>query len=258
MKKSISLILVFLLLFALGACSKPMQEMSTDRSVPNPTVTGNMTYTIYNYHPMGTSSTTGTVGADWEQTLVKELSNLQKTGEKQEVLAEHYRRLKSSVLCIETNNRIYRYTNNTLALVSDHLGEGELLELSDELKSTLRDVLYYYPFNTYHGTYENSKITLKHVFSAETTIDISITDMGMNKDQGFINLQIISAIDQELTVHLSSETGGCFVGSGDRKDLQLKAEEPQNILLTFTEAQDGSFYIKIVADKTLYKISIPR
>lgn len=261
MKKLIAFTLFFLLFASFVGCTTPVEDSSADRSVPDPTVTGNMSYVYYFYYRIsGHETREGKISAEWEQKLVTALSGLKKTGKKQEKCEGR----RNHILCIQTGDTIYRYTEGILSLVTEHKGEGEILEISTELKSLLSNFAMYYPYNTYQASYNKGELSeFKHVFEAESTTDFTIKDLTVQtsgegfeaRTSGAIEFVVTSTTAKTIVVQLKtpSPIGDLYVEQPINKTITVATGVPTRIGFS---RQASSFTLNLIADNTLYKIVV--
>ena len=166
-------------------------------------------------------------------------------------------------LWIEIDCLIYRFDRDRtqLCLVDGHFGEGRVLAFTDEVKKLITNAWHYYPKDVYSGTYtyKTDSWTVKHVYEGNTTVQITIKDIEIqkkNKSENKITLEVTSSIDQTVKLKSLSARSDDTLGSSDSESLEMKADQPQTAEMTFIGWADGRYWVTIGADNTRLELTI--
>ena len=202
------------------------------------------------------------------------LNNMKKTGETVPKISDDVLELgggeypvERGTIWIEWGNKIYRLSHDRalLCLVDTHFGEGEVLEVTEEFLTNVNNAWYYVPYDYYIGTYRNSDDTFefKHIFESPSSVKLSIKDIDISSEHDFhdgaenrITVELISDIDQEITIDLDCRQSDDNLGEGDSKTVQLKKDVPVTVELSFSGWSDFYYWIYIKADYTMARIEI--
>lgn len=267
---------VFICLFAFWGCGKTPSDNDAETQ---PDTLGEESLTnadikIMQHSWDGWGVSTKTIPAsDITKSIIDELVKMTETGEivaevSEGTLDEYFDNYENSSLArgtmwLEVGSRIYRISPalTEICRVDTHLGEGRVLGITDKFKTLVRDVWQYYPYNYYKGKYIKSTgdMTLKRVFSADSTIEINIKKIEI--EEGFapenkITLGLVSTIDQIVEINLHCQQSDDNLAGGDRKEIALSMREEREIELGFGGWDNSNFRIYITADNTRLELEI--
>ena len=175
--------------------------------------------------------------------LIEALNSAKKTGEIAEKIADEvcdsFRDhiysislpVETGTKWIEADGKLYRISRDykQLCIVNSYLGAGEVLELTEELSDMIKDMKSYWPNNVYYGEYDksNNEITLKHSYSANSSVDIKITEIDVKFKYHYtknkITLELISDIYQITEVDVWSYKSEDNHLDGARRNVPLRA-----------------------------------
>jgi hypothetical protein len=171
--------------------------------------------------------------------------------------------VQPGTLWLEVGSKIYRVTPDLseIALVETHYGKVYVLNMTDGLKKLLNDAWYYFPYDTYTGTYNNESKTLdiSHTYAADSTIEIKIKELNVEKKidpENSVTLEVTSSLDQYVPIYLNCYQSDDNLAPGDWKELNLKAGEKKEITLNFGGWENFSFWIDVIADNTRVTLTI--
>ena len=172
--------------------------------------------------------------------------------------------IQPGTLWLEVGSKIYRIAPDLskIALVETHFGKGYVLNMTDELRSLLNIAWYYYPRNTYVGTYDNGsgKLDMSHTYTADSTIEIKIKDLYVEKkidaSNNSVTVEVTSSIDQTVEVYASSYQSDDNLGSDDAKTISLKANETKELTFEFYGWYSYPYMLDIAADNTRVTLTI--
>lgn len=172
--------------------------------------------------------------------------------------------IRPGTLWLEVGSKIYRIAPDLsgIALVETHFGKGYVLNMTDELRSLLNIAWYYYPRNTYVGTYDNGsgKLDMSHTYTADSTIEIKIKDLYVEKKidarNNSVTVEVTSSIDQTVEVYVSSYQSDDNLGSDDAKTISLKANETKELTFEFYGWYSYPYMLDIAADNTCVTLTI--
>ena len=147
--------------------------------------------------------------------------------------------IEDGTIWLEIGEDIYRVNSylSKISRVEGHLGKGYVLGTSQEFREKLNSALSNNAVDSYYGTYNNEtkEIEIKNTWDSKSTVDFRIKEISVTKDSDFcdsnkITLELISTIDQNITINWSSE-------------------ESSDVILTLTDSQDVSlekYFVKTV------------
>lgn len=172
--------------------------------------------------------------------------------------------IRPGTLWLEVGSKIYRLSPDLseIALVETHFGKGYVLNMTDELRSLLNIAWYYYPRNTYVGTYDNEseKLDISHTYTADSTIEIKIKDLYVEKKidakNNSVTFEVTSSIDQTVEVYISSYQSDDNRGSDDAKTISLKANETKELTFEFYGWDSYPYMLDIAADNTRVTLTL--
>jgi hypothetical protein len=167
---------------------------------------------------------------------------------------------------VEIGSKIYRLDPGMteISIVERHLGAGKKLDSDssiDRLGDLLRDAWYYYPYDYYSGTYDNSTgtISLERMYEAESGVEISVKDFDVKNERGAVNtvtVEVTAKKDIDLLLILSSQQSDDNIGLGDQKEFSIKKGKKKTFTLSFSGWDSYSYWIDIKADNTMVSITI--
>lgn len=171
--------------------------------------------------------------------------------------------IERGTVWIESEGEIYRLTPDLsqICIVDSYFGEGKVLEMTDEFKEDVSNALYYAPNNYFLGTYErgDTSVKLKNVYKSDTTIWMNIKSIHVENKydpENSIKVEVVSNVDQELTIELNCRMSVDNMQGGDSEWLRLKRGIPVTVELTFGGWKDSTYWVYIWADSTVAEITI--
>ena len=261
MKKSISLILVFLLLFALGACNTPVED-----DPPEEPFVGEELQIVTYYErvtPKSLHIRTKTLSDEWTQGLIQALIQAPETGETADKISNEEVTKYAESLPIPsgtrwfiTGNIMFRLMDDKLYRVNRHLGEGREVEYSDALKEMVLNACYYAPYNSYRGTWKNGTLEVEHVFENKSTVDITVEEITRISERRYkAKVTLYSTRTQTVEFWYRSQQSEDNFGSTEETEIQLRKGKKETIEIEFYGFNYG-FYIQLRADNTHAQITI--
>ena len=268
MKKSISLILVFLLLFALGACNTPVED-----DPPEEPFVGEELKILTYYQGDGgiilPHCGTKTLSDEWTQGLIQALIQAPETGETADKISDKEITEFSAELPVPdqtkwfiTGNYIFRLIDNRLYRVDSHLGAGKELEYSEELQKMVYDASHYAPYNSYRGTWKNGTLEVEHVFENKSTVDIRVEEIkytpSKENKHSYVytaKLILVSSVDQAVKLRTDVYASEDNRGGGDCPEVVLKKGEETPVEIKIY-GFPFSFSVSIIADNTKFHIKM--
>ena len=118
------------------------------------------------------------------------------------------------------------------------------------------------PYDYFKGTYNkgDSTVELKNVFKSGSTIDMRIKEIkvdGSSYDPfNTILIELISSVDQEVTVNLRCQQSDDNLARGDAKIVDLKKGVPTSVELSFGGWPNFTYWVYSEADYTKAEILI--
>ena len=188
---------------------------------------------------------------DEAYALIELLNNAKKTGEtamkiSDDVIDESKIRdypVELGTSWIEIADRIYRISHDDtqIWLVSSHFGEGEELEMTDEIRQAVKDAWFYSPYRMYRGTYTigDETVELEVKNEGNSPISMSIKSINMRKEPPFVNrvtVEVTATEDMDTTVYLKFKK---IIGDEteyeyrDGRAISLKKDVPQAVELEY-------------------------
>lgn len=154
---------------------------------------------------------------------------------------------------VEANGKIYRLSGDEILLVKKHLGKGTVLGNATECITEINNAWSYWPRDFWNGTYQGGKLTMEHKYAAETTVTINIVSMNVINDlhpQNSMTVELISMVDQTITVEVTCQHSSDNLSGGDHKEVALVAGQPQTVDLSFGGFDDTIYDVVIRAGNT--------
>ena len=173
-----------------------------------------------------------------------------------------YSLLAGGTMWLEVASQIYRLSPDLSSgcHVATHLGEGYVINLTDEFRSLVNDAWSYYPYNYYKGEYikATGEIKLERAFAADSTIQIGIKNIEIQegRDINKITLGLVSTVSQTVEIILDCKRSDDNLGIGDCRTISFSEGAPREIELSFTSWDNASFWIYILADNTRLELEI--
>lgn len=171
--------------------------------------------------------------------------------------------IERGTLWLEIGSKIYRIDPDfeQLCRVDGHLGRGYVMNASEQFKKMIINAWQYYPYDYYAGNYNNetNEIKLNHVYNAPSTVQVQIKKVEIVNDydpKNKITLELISTVDQSVSISLLCSQSNDNLADGDRKEIVLTAEEPEAVELTFGGWKDFNYWIDISIDNTRINLRI--
>ena len=289
MKKALLVFLVlFICLFVFLGCSKTpvdddvtaahddtrehteaKEEETEDEAAASKNVK-NSDIKIIQYAWSGVGVSTKTISAgNLTNAIINELKKMTDTGEtvpeiSDKTIDEFSDELpvERGTKWIEVGSEIYRISSGgtQICRVNTHLGEGYVLNITEDFKTLLWNAWNYYPYNYYKGSYEvvTGNLTFSKVFDAKSTIQIDIKNIEIESGENpenKITLELVSTKNQTAEIWLDWVSDDTYY-QGDIKMVRLDAWEEKEIELTFGGWDNSSFKIYFMADNTRLELAI--
>jgi hypothetical protein len=143
---------------------------------------------------------------------------------------------------------------NEIVRVETHLGEGRVLQMTDELKELLRQAWYYYPYDFWSGSYEKGEVTLKRVYRADSAIEsVEIADISIvseNDSKNKIVVKFTAAESKSVTAWFQSYQSDDNIGGFDLQAVELVAGETTVLEFIFDGFTGITYWLQITVDNT--------
>lgn len=263
MKRIFSLILILLMLCS--CAPKPPQttvvyQDDTPGTHPDSDLTAEVTILQYTWDGWGIS--TKTIGEGCASELSRQLALMDETGETEAAISDQIFDTGSGSDCpaepgtfwIQTADALYRLNldSRQVCRVERHYGEGTVLNSDDAFFDVFWGAWYFYPMNTYLGSYENGVLTLSHVYQADSDIELTVKDLALSEDgtDNTITLSLVSKTSGEINVRLNSLLSSDQLGIGDTKLLTPKTNRAEALTLSFSGWPDARYEVNITAGNT--------
>lgn len=168
--------------------------------------------------------------------------------------------VKEGTIWIEYDGKIYRVfaEDKRACLVQSHLGDGELLRVSDEFWSTLGYAWSYYPRNVYLGTYDGStgELEIDHIYAADTAVSAVIKEIDTARH--CVTVVLNSIRSDTFIISMSSYRSDDDRGYGDSKDIELEAGVDTEVELCFGDEHFywDRYWLDIYVDNTTIEINV--
>ena len=245
---------------------------STVRNIPDELKTENtsvLRLLRYTWDGWGISVKDITPG-DVADAIIKALDTAKETGKTEQKISDDVIEVgggdypaERGTMWIEVDNKIYRLTPDLsqISLVETHFGKGQLLEMTDALKTDINNAWYYAPYDCYKGTYNSGDKTveLRNVFSSDSTVKMSIKNITVERNydpKNKVTVELISTIDQEISVNLYCQQSDDNLAEGDAKTVNLKKDKPTAVELNFGGWPNFEYWVYIFAGNTKAEIAI--
>ncbi len=240
-----------------------------DEMVDHSGYTASIKLIQYNWNGPGVS--VKTIGAcDITYSIIDALNNATETGETVKEISndkvdESSKELPvdRGTLWVEADSKIYRIDPSfaTVCRVDGHLGKGRVLNVSDQIKKKISDAWHYYPYDYYSGSYssETGKIVLTHVYDAPSNVKVDIESICVANEhhsENSIIIELLSSVDQTLSVSLSSQQSDDNLAAGDFEEVTLKAGKKETLKLHFGGWKDFNYWIYVKAGNTKIEVMI--
>ena len=223
----------------------------------------------YNWDGWGVS-TKVVATCDLAYSIIDALEDMTETGEtvkkiSNDVVDESATQLpiERGTLWIEAGSKIYRIDPDftQLCRVDGHLGKGYVMNVSEQVKKMISDAWQYHPYDYYTGSYNNEtdEIKINHVYDAPSTVHVHIKKVEVVNDhdpKNKISLELVSTVDQTISVSLFCSQSGDNLAEGDFKDITLKSGSAETIELSFGGWKDFNYWIDISIDNTKINLRI--
>ena len=174
-----------------------------------------------------------------------------------------YSLLAGGTMWLEVASQIYRLSPDLTSgcHVATHLGEGYVINLSDEFRSLVNDAWSYYPHNYYKGEYikATGEIKLERVFAADSTVMIGIKSIDLGEGTNPTNkiiLGLTSTVGQEVEISLDCKRSDDDLAAGDYKKVYLGKGKEKEVELAFGGWDNSSYRIYVSADNTCLELEI--
>ena len=284
MKKLNVVFLCLLIITALCACgeSAPAESSAPDVSVPaasapdvsSPGVSApesGAEIVIRRLHPIGGESIKYVRGAAADE-IVALITSSAPTGERapalngigsvdeRDFMNFYALKIESWTSWVEFGGKTYRFDPGfqTCAEVGTLLGEGELLDIPEELPGLLSQAYSYWPYDTYRLTAGDGTVpgAAEHLYTAESKVKVTVVSAGIkDKSAGVYDrsgvLTFTAAAETDMTVlcTLTCDQSDDNLGSESEVSVELKAGVPQEVTMEFAPYGRG-FVPELVIDNT--------
>lgn len=283
MKKVFFFILFSIMLFlVLSGCtdtdttnnSTDTTDLQEQTAVTEETVLANELYILrYPSSGWGGISVKKLKESDFVLRIINALENLNETDKTAEKLSDepfNPNRLPDNcpaevnTLWIETKGKLYRITNDysQICRVDTHFGEGVILEMTDELKKDLINAWQYAPYNTFIATVKrgDENVEIKNVFSAESTVEITVKEIKLDNSyenqNNSITLEITSSVNQTLEIDFASQQSDDNFGTMDSKSVTLSKDTPEEVTFDFWGWRDVTYGVNVSVENTRVRLII--
>ncbi len=223
---------------------------------------------ILQFHPSGYGVSVKRIkDSALAKELLEALTRLAETGEIIPKISDEEVSLQSGFLPVERGTKwieasvLYRIDPEmeTICRVETHLGEGIVLQMDENVRKLFCDLWYYEPYHVELGTYKNGVLSLNHVYTAPSNVDIHVKEMevrGGHADAGGrIVLELHSFAEQKMTVRLFSQQSDDNLAEGDAEEVIMSKGETKTIALTFG-GFPYTYDLTIQADNTQLRITV--
>ncbi len=202
--------------------------------------------------------------------LIELLNNAKKTGESvpkisDDVIDESVIReypVEFGTTWVEIADRIYRisHDDSQIWLVKSHFGEGEEIEMTNELKKAVHAVWGYNPNYVYNGMYiaGDETVELEVTNEGNSPIRMKVKSIYIQESypcENKITLELTSSEDIDTVVTLQAKQSEGNIGGSDNESLSLKKDVPETVELEFV-GFPYSYRVYINADRTSAVINI--
>lgn len=171
--------------------------------------------------------------------------------------------VEPGTMWIEAGGKIYRTDPSLTQLyrVDKHLGKGDILNMSDELRTMLTNAWHYHPYDYYRGTYtiKTDSPETEHVYSAPTAVQMKVQKLDVKNEwhsTNSITLELCSTQNIAVSVDLHCQRSDDDLAAGDYAEIFLEAGVPQTVELTFGGWPDSWYWVTITADNTRLELKI--
>ncbi len=202
--------------------------------------------------------------------LIDALEGMQETGEHAEKISDapfdvdhEDFSVARGTMWLEVGSTVWRLDPDwtQLCRVERHLGEGVVLHMSEEFKRNLRDAWYYYPYDSYTGTYRigSGELTLEHVYEAYTSVSVQIKEIVIQNEHHPINtvtLELLSRMDQRVAVDLRCQRSEDDLADGAYEEVELHGGAPLTVTLDFGGWKDSRFWVYVFVDNTRIELTV--
>ena len=171
--------------------------------------------------------------------------------------------VKRGTMWIENDGKIYRLgpSMSDICLVETHFGKGKVLEITDELRTAASRAWSYAPRDYHKGVYNkgDKTVELTNVFDSTSSVELRIKSICIEAEynpQNSITIELISMIDQQITIDLDCQCSVDYLAEGDNKTVWLSKDIPTTVELTFDGWETSRYWVYIRADNTVVEIEV--
>ena len=203
-------------------------------------------------------------------SIIDLLNGMTETGETVDMISDETVNQGSTLLPVdggtkwlEVGSKIYRISPDfsKIYLVDSHLGGGSAMSMDEELRDMLVSAWYYHPYDYYIGAYDNNtrEINLDHVYDADTTVHVHISSINVKNEHdpsNKINIELLSTVDQTVTVSLDCQQSADNLAQGASQSVTLTAGKSKSVNLDFGGWKYHSYDIRISVDNTVVSLTI--
>ena len=204
------------------------------------------------------------------KAIINELAKMPETGVLVDKISDKsldeltdYSLLAGGTMWLEVASQIYRLSPDLTSgcHVATHLGEGYVINLSDEFRSLVNDAWSYYPYNYYKGEYikATGEIKLERAFAADSSVMIGIKSIDLGEGANPTNkmtLGLASTVGQEVEISLDCKRSDDDLAPGDYKKVYLGKGEEKEVELAFGGWDNSSYRVYVSADNTRLELEI--
>ena len=167
---------------------------------------------------------------------------------------------------IEVGGKIYRRLpqskNKTteFCLVENHLGAGEVVSISEEDLEIYNAIRNYWPNNYYGGTYKDGTLELRHLYAAESRINLKVLGCAeeKNSEKWSLFLEVSSKEGGEFVIKSESQLSGDNLLRHYSVKVNLLPGETKIVELPFAVHKHWHSWTRVEADNTVISIHIDR
>lgn len=211
-------------------------------------------------------------------SIIDALAGLKETGEIAPALSDETVDLPSMVgynvglsappgtMWIRSSGKIYRLDPEMkqLCRVETYMGEGRVLEFTEELKHLIVCAWEYYPYDYYSGTFNEKtrELTLSNVYSKPSSVSVRVTGIKLADEydrvakKNRITVELVSDRDQYVTVFAQCRQSEDNIGMGEQKQISMRAGEAKTVELAFSGWMEFNFQVSVTAGNTYVNIDI--
>lgn len=205
-------------------------------------------------------------GDSFVRRLTRELDALSPSGEEAQALSDGIFDPEATdipaapgTLWLQTGKHLYRVDPGfgAISRVESHYGAGEVLEVPEGLRETIRDAWQYHPRDYYTGTWQNGAVTLNHVYQGDSDVTIRVLEVDTTQEPNYhITLELTARQDRNVKLWLHSFLSEDNLGSSDYRELAMTAGVPQTVELYYAIFGGSPHWLTVTADNTVVELKV--